>query len=105
METGRRDPRARLVRTPSTATRLADVVRCFGNPTAKSLVRRVDRWIAARLTRCEQAARKESISVRTAALHPRYFLSLPFHHHERTSTNRSMVETPGTSRIFPRGVA
>src|SRR4029453_6132694 len=105
METRRRDASARLVRPAPGAARMADVVCWFGNHSRKSLVRRFDYQIAARLTAREPVACEKSISARTAALRPPRVLSLSFHDPERTPTDRRMVEAPGTSRISPRCVA
>ena len=60
METGRRETRARLVRTAPAQVGLADVVCCFGNATGKSVVCRARLSITARFSRREWPARVQS---------------------------------------------
>src|SRR5438874_11439706 len=103
METRRRDARTGLVRTASTETGLADVVRSARKLSGKPVVWQVDCEVAARLARCEPVAREESFPARPATLHPRNVLSLSFHDVARTTQDRHMVEAGGASRIFSDG--
>src|SRR5438874_825896 len=103
METGRRETRAGLVRTPSTETGLADVVRSARELSGKPVVWQADCPVAGRLARCEPIAREESVPPRTATLHSRNVLSLSFHDVARTPRDRRVVETRTTSGIFAHG--
>src|SRR5436190_17285846 len=103
METRRRDARTGLVRTASTETGLADVVRSARKLSGKPLVWQVDCKVAARLARCEPIAREESFPARPATLPSRNVLSLSFHDVARTARDRRVVETRATSGIFAHG--
>ena len=99
MEARRRKTRARLVCAAPAETRLADVVRRFGNSTPKSMVHRIDLPLASRLARSEQLARKQSIPGQTATLRSRDVLSLSIYNRGRASPHRRVVETRGASGI------
>src|ERR1700719_3780046 len=99
METGRRDARSRLVRAASTAARLANVVRRAWVVSTEFMVCPNGDFFVARQTGSYFVVRAKSVSENSAALRSRDVLSLPFHHFGGTSTNRRLVETPGTWRI------
>src|SRR6266496_3639269 len=103
METRQRDAHAGMVRTASTETRLANVVRSAGKLSGKPVVCQVDCQVAGRLARREPIAREESVPARPAPLHSRDVLSLSFHDVARTPRDRSVVETRAASGIFAHG--
>src|SRR2546428_286887 len=105
METGRRHARARLVRTASTAARLADVVRRARLAARATVVSKPCLSIVARQKRRDRSVRAQSVSQRSAPLHSCDLLPVSFHDGGGTSTNRRVVETPGAGRIFAGRVA
>src|SRR6266404_1541026 len=100
METGRRDARARLVRTASTAARLADVVRRARIVPAEPVVHSDGDLLAGRQIGCHPTLCTQSLPGASAALHSINCLSLPFYDGRRACTIRSVVETPGIGRVF-----
>src|SRR5207244_10861483 len=102
MEAGRRESRARLVRTASTAAGLANVVRRSRLVSAESVVYSDGDFAVARQSGGRGALRTKSFSARPAAIRSRDTLPLSIHHCSRASTDRRLVETRGNRRILAK---
>src|SRR5204863_6845683 len=99
METGRRDAGPGLVCAASTASRLANVVRCARVLPTESVVCSIRNFFIGRQAESRGAVRAESVSTKSAPVCSRDALPLPFHDRAGASTNWRVVETPGTWRV------
>src|SRR4051812_19791005 len=105
METGRRERRARLVRTTSAAARLADVVCRSRLGAAERMVSQFCVSFAGRKDGGAPAPRLRSFSGGTTPLCARLVLPVSIQHRGRTAGNGCLVETGRVRRISRAGLA
>src|SRR6266508_1630061 len=105
METGRPQAPPALRRAPSTAARLADVVRGAFDLRSESVVRELSRAASRGLAAGPASAREEPVSRPSAALHPRRPLRLPFHRRRQPPRDRRLVAQRREGPLLPGAVA